>query len=130
CRGTALHSLSRLTISREAASPIDTNPRGGMNELSESGVTSEWLGQEGILPSGFSDGGLWVGRHSGDDDVLVFDPAEGDAQAEVISFYSLAKHRRRSFRRDIIGTRIRPVTDEVSNARALKDYARREALQA
>src|SRR5690606_37041659 len=68
--------------------------------------------------------------HSGDDDVLVFDPAEGDAQAEVISFYSLAKHRRRSFRRDIIGTRIRPVTDEVSNARALKDYARREALQA
>jgi hypothetical protein len=101
-----------------------------MNELSESSITPAWLGQEEVSSAAFNGDGLWVGQHSGDEDLLVFDPAEGDATAKVISFYSLAKHRRRSFPRAAVGTRIKPVTDEVSNARALKDYARRATLQA
>jgi hypothetical protein len=101
-----------------------------MNQLRESGVTPAWLGQEGSGSEALNGDGLWVGQHSGDDDLLVFDPAEGDSRADIISFYSLAKHRRRSFPRDVVGEKIKPVTDEVSNARALKDYARRATLQA
>lgn len=102
-----------------------------MNQVSESGTSPLWLGEDGSSPSGLPGGnGLWVGKHTGDDDLLVFDPAEADAEADVLSFYSLAKHRTRSFPRELVGSKINPVTDEVSSARALKDYARREALQA
>lgn len=101
-----------------------------MDQLNESGgATPAWLGQESSTDS-IGEGGIWVAQHAGDDDLLVFDPAEADSRPDVISFYSLAKHRRRSFPRAMVGSKITPVTDEVSNARALKDYARRAALQA
>lgn len=98
-----------------------------MNELGESGTSPAWLGRDAAVADR---GGLWVGKHSGDDDLLVFDPAEGDAEGETISFYSLAKHRRRSFPRGVVEERIQRVTDEKSAARALEDYARRTTLQA
>lgn len=101
-----------------------------MNQLNESGATPAWLGPEGPLADSLGSQGLWVGKHSGDDDLLVFDPAEADSRGDVISFYSLAKHRRRSFPREVVSERIKPLTDEVSSARALKDYARRAVLQA
>jgi hypothetical protein len=73
---------------------------------------------------------MWVGRHSGDDDLLIFDPREEDPGGENISFYSLAKHRRRSFPRSFVESKIVRVTDESSAARALEDYARRSQLEA
>lgn len=99
-----------------------------MDQLSGSGA-GRWLGHD-FPAEGPDSSGLWVGRHAADDDLLVFDPAQGDGRGDVISFYSLAKHRMRSFPRSVLGEKIQPVTDEVSSARALKDYARREALQA
>lgn len=102
-----------------------------MDQLNGSGVEPRWLGQEELPAGGTPSGdGLWVGRHSGDDDLLVFDPTEADGRGDVISFYSLAKHRVRNFPRSLVGEKIQPVTDEVSSARALKDYARRASLQA
>ena len=101
-----------------------------MDQVSESGTSPVWLGDEGSATTGMPGGdGLWVGKHSGDDDLLVFDPSEADPRADVISFYSLAKHRTRSFPRSLVGEKINPA-DEVSSARALKDYARRATLQA
>jgi hypothetical protein len=99
-----------------------------MNQLGDGGAAPAWLGREAAFEE--ESGGLWVGRHSGDDDLLVFDPAEVDPRAENISFYSLAKHRRRSFPRTVVESKIRPVTDAGSAARALQDYARRSVLEA
>lgn len=101
-----------------------------MNRPSEGGANPEWLGAEGDPAGPFEAAGMWVGRHRGDDDLLVFDPAEGDAAGEMIVFYSLGKHRRRSFPRSVLGDKIDRLTDELSTARALKDYARRADLQA
>ena len=100
-----------------------------MNELGAGGTATSWLGQDSSR-KGVSKDDLWVGRHSGDDDLLVFDPAEADPGAEVISFYSLVKHRRRSFPRGVVESRIQPVTDKASAKKALADYARRTTLQA
>ncbi|MBA4159299.1 MAG: hypothetical protein H0X65_17765, partial [Gemmatimonadetes bacterium] len=37
-----------------------------------------WLGEQ---DKGFNGGDLWIGRHSVDGDVLVFDPTETDPTA-------------------------------------------------
>lgn len=98
-----------------------------MEERSEAGTT--WLGGDGA-GSEPGENGLWVGKHAADGDLLVFDPAESDGAGTVVAFYSLAKHRRRSFPRDLIGKTIKPLKDDKASARALEDYARRGSLRA
>ena len=99
-----------------------------MDERSETGTT--WLGGDGAGSGSSGGNGLWVGKHAGDGDLLVFDPAESDGAGSVVAFYSLAKHRRRSFPRALIGDTIQKITDGDASARALKDYARRGSLRA
>lgn len=100
-----------------------------MKQLNATGAGPGWLGADGSAdPLGA--GEMWVGHHEADDDVLVYDPAEAGSRSDVVSFYSLAKHRRRSFPRAMIGTKITPVTDAKSSARALEAYARRAELEA
>lgn len=89
-----------------------------------------WLGGDGRSSEPLGGDEMWVAYHAADDDLLVYDPAESGSRNDVVSFYSLAKHRRRSFPRAMVGTRITPVTDESSSARALEDYARRAELEA
>jgi hypothetical protein len=73
----------------------------------------------------FGGGSLWIGEHQGDRDILVFDPAESDAHAEVLALYSLTQHRMRRFPRAMARDRIHPITDEAVRARAEKDYLER-----
>jgi hypothetical protein len=74
--------------------------------------------------------GLWVGRHTADSDLLVFDPAQADPSADRLSFYSLTQHRVRVFPRAVAEERIREVTDAKGAAQALRTYEDREALRA
>lgn len=101
-----------------------------MDQRSERSAEPTWLGAESIDPETFHGGTLWVGQHSGDGDVLVYDPSEGDADGEVVSFYSLSKHRTRCFPRAMVGLQINPLADEEASERALQDYAKRDDLQA
>lgn len=101
-----------------------------MTQRNSMGASPAWLGAEGGSGDLLGGGEMWVAHHAGDDDLLVFDPAEAGSRTDVVSFYSLAKHRRRTFPRAMIGSQITPVTDEASSARALEDYARRAELEA
>jgi hypothetical protein len=89
-----------------------------------------WLGQEAEQNPMFADGKLWIGQHASDQDILVFDPAEADPSAEVLSLYSLTQHRTRSFRRETVIQKIHPLTDELACARATKEYTQRGASRA
>jgi hypothetical protein len=75
-------------------------------------------------------GKLWIGRHTADEDILVFDPAETDAGGAYLSFYSLTQYRRRTFPRAVVLEKIVPLDDDVGSARAEKDYQRRATLKA
>lgn len=96
-----------------------------MSERTSEAEATVWLGEQTERKEAFGRGGLWVGRHAMDDDVLVFDPAESDADAEVITLYSLTQHRTRSFPRATVLARIEAITDQVSRARAKKEYSQR-----
>jgi hypothetical protein len=76
---------------------------------------------------GFDGRKLWVGRHEADDDILIFDPAEADADAPILSLYSLTQHRMRRFPRAVVLTRIQTIEDEVARGKAKKDYVRRNS---
>jgi hypothetical protein len=78
---------------------------------------------------GFGGGSLWIGQHSADQDILVFDPAESDASAELVSLYSLTQHRVRRFPRAMALKNIKPLTDEMAFARAKKEYSQRATLR-
>jgi hypothetical protein len=88
-----------------------------------------WLDPAPAPREAFNDGNLWVGRHSADQDILVFDPSEVDPFADPISFYSLGQHRIRTFPRTIVLQRIHVLTEDIGAARAHKDYARRTELR-
>lgn len=100
-----------------------------MAKRSETVGATRWPAQADPSGSAFNGGEIWVGEHSVDRDILVFDPSEADASAARLSFYSLAQHRTRTFPRDTVIRMIQPVTDELGSARARKDYARRAELQ-
>lgn len=106
-----------------------------------------WLGREGgdgapaMLGGGireqqverheaFGGGKLWIGQHTADQDILVFDPAEADPLANILVLYSLTQHRRRSFARATVVQRIPVLTDEIAHVRAKKDYQQRTTLRA
>ena len=74
--------------------------------------------------------GLWVGQHSADSDLLIFDPALADPTADRLSFYSLSQHRVRIFPRAVAEERIREVTDAKGAAQALRTYKERDARRA
>lgn len=95
----------------------------------QSAVTTE-AKSETESNGAFGGGKLWVGKHTADDDILVFDPAECDADGAFLSFYSLTQYRRRTFPRAVALAKIRPLEDQVGSARAEKDYLRRESLEA
>jgi hypothetical protein len=78
----------------------------------------------------FGGGKLWIGRHTADQDTLVFDPTREDASAQVLALYSLTQHRLRSFPRATVLQRIEVLTDELAHARAKRVYARRTTLRA
>ncbi|MQA91478.1 MAG: hypothetical protein GEU90_14845 [Gemmatimonas sp.] len=75
-------------------------------------------------------GSFWIGKHSADQDLLVFDPNAVDADGEIIALYSLTQHRARSFRRSTLIERIRIITDAEEHARAKEDYEKRDLLRA
>lgn len=94
----------------------------------------EWLG--GASPDAptaeaeFGDGGIWIGRHDFDDDLLVFDPEAADAGAANLAFYSLSQLRRRTFPRATALEKIQQVTDAAEVAEASALYERRAELEA
>jgi hypothetical protein len=104
-----------------------------MKQKQSADEPSSWLGgvpEDGSTMgsgSGFNGGKFWVGRHTVDQDTLVFDPAESNPQAELLSLYSLTQHRSRSFPRSVVQQRIEPVTDEDNLRRARQEYEQRAA---
>jgi hypothetical protein len=78
----------------------------------------------------FGGGELWIGQHEADEDILIFDPAEADPHASVLSLYSLTQHRMRRFPRLTVLERIHRVSGKPARARAKKEYAQRAKLKA
>jgi hypothetical protein len=78
----------------------------------------------------FDHGGqLWIGRHSGDGDTLVFDPDQA-ASGSYVSLFSLTQFRQRSFPRNVVEERIAALTDEKERAAALQRYREWPTLRA
>jgi len=76
----------------------------------------------------FNGGSMWIGEHSADGDLLVFDPAIQSNSAECVAFFSLGQLRTRVFPRAVVDRQITEVTDSVRKAKAKKDYGRRAQL--
>jgi len=76
------------------------------------------------MDSGFdlNGGKLWVGRHSGDGDRLVFDPAQASTGSTNVSLFSLTQLRPRVFPRSVVEERIAAITDAAERAEAVKAY--------
>lgn len=76
------------------------------------------------MDSGFdlNGGKLWVGRHSGDGDRLVYDPALVTAGSSNVSLFSLTQLRPRVFPRTVVEERIAAITDAAERAEAVKAY--------
>jgi hypothetical protein len=89
-----------------------------------------WLEPGGGGSGAFGGGDLWIGQHAEDLDILVFDPAEADPHADILSLYSLTQHRTRRFPRATVLHRVHELADELGSARARKDYATRAPLRA
>ena len=70
------------------------------------------------------------GRHEADEDVLVFDPAESDAGAAIVSLYSLTQHRVRRVPRAIVQSRIHGIIETEELESAAQKYANRQSLKA
>src|SRR5687768_7975111 len=79
---------------------------------------------------GFNSGKMWIGRHSADQDVLVFDPEVSDPHAANLSFYSLSQFRTRSFPRAIAEQKIAEITEKKARAEAQAQYEQRTARKA
>lgn len=96
--------------------------------------TAEWLGNSDQIEevidvdATFGGGKIWIGEHTADGDILVFDPAESSPTAERLSFFSLTQLRTRVFPRAVVARQIREITDRARATRAKKDYARRAEL--
>jgi hypothetical protein len=101
---------------------LDVSQGDGTTQLGTAEATDGWAGAV--------DGGkLWIGQHSADLDILVLDPVECDPNGAVLTLYSLTQHRMRTFPRTVVNQKILPLDDEIAEARARKDYARRSALR-
>jgi hypothetical protein len=85
---------------------------------------------KGTADGWFNRGKMWIGRHSADHDVLVFDPAVSDPAANNLSFYSLSQFRTRSFPRAVAEQKIQEITDKSARAEAQARYEQRNSLKA
>lgn len=81
--------------------------------------TESWLGEQ---DKGFNGGNLWIGRHSVDGDILVFDPTLTDPTATNVSFFSLSQFRQRTFPRSVVAEKIVEITDKRQAAKASAQY--------
>ncbi|HEV2150329.1 MAG TPA: hypothetical protein VGR37_23215 [Longimicrobiaceae bacterium] len=89
-----------------------------------------WLGNDAPNKDGWFNGGnLWIGRHSADGDILVFDPEVSDPAAGNVSLFSLTQFRHRVFPRSVVAARIPEVTDPDELARAEQRYREWPALK-
>ena len=84
----------------------------------------------GAADARFNRGQMWIGRHSADQDVLVFDPAVSDPAATNLSFYSLSQFRNRTFPRAIAEQKIAEITEQVARDEAQALYEQRTARKA
>jgi hypothetical protein len=78
----------------------------------------------------FNHGRMWIGRHSADQDVLVFDPALSDPAAANVSFYSLTQFRNRTFPRAVAEQKIAEITEKDAWDEAQTLYEQRTARKA
>ena len=85
---------------------------------------------KGAADGRFNHGKMWIGRHSADQDVLVFDPAVSDAAANNLSFYSLSQFRNRTFPRAIAEQKITEITEKKDREEAKAQYEQRTARKA
>jgi hypothetical protein len=95
----------------------------------DSGDNSVWIGQPHADQSASATSELWIGQHSGDEDILVLEPKESNPDAERMTFYSLTQFRPRVFSRSMVADRIHEVTDVDRVAEAKDLYSRRSELR-
>jgi hypothetical protein len=69
-------------------------------------------------------GTLWVGRHSGDRDILVLDPDVASSNPQNVSLYSLTQHRLRTFPRSVMAEKIHAL-EEAELEKAIEEYSSR-----
>ena len=84
----------------------------------------------GAADGRFNHGRMWIGRHSADQNVLVFDPAVSDPTAANLSFYSLSQFRTRTFPRAIAEQKIAEITEKGARDEAAAAYEQRTARKA
>ncbi len=71
-------------------------------------------------------GTLWVGRHSGDRDILVLDPEVSSPNPQNVSLYSLTQHRLRTFPRSVMAEKIHAL-EAAELERAIEEYLSRSS---
>ena len=74
-------------------------------------------------------GTLWVGRHSGDRDILVLDPEVSSPNPQNVSLYSLTQHRLRTFPRSVMAEKIHAL-ENGELEKAIEEYAARLSRRA
>lgn len=67
---------------------------------------------------------LWIGRHSVDDDTLVFDPAVAQSSSGNVTFFSLSRLGTRSFTPGSVQQLITGITDPKELSALKKTYKR------
>ncbi len=88
-----------------------------------------WIGDDADGGEAFAGGRMWIGRHTADGDILVFDPEVSDPAATNVSLFSLSQLRHKLFSRAVVETKIDEVTDEEQHARAIEDYRKWPVLK-
>jgi hypothetical protein len=75
-------------------------------------------------------GEVWVGQHSVDADILVYDPAGQPSSSDLLAYFSMTQLRTRTFPRAVAARTIAELTDEVQAAQVKRDYQLRAQLSA
>ena len=73
---------------------------------------------------------FWIGRHSVDNDTLVFDPATAKSDSKNVVCFSLTQYRVRAFPPAVAGKLIHGITDAKEQAAAKKKYEQWPKLKA
>lgn len=85
---------------------------------------------EAKLPVEVGEERLWVGRHSGDQDILILDRETSSFGSANVTLYSLTQHRTRTFPRSIVVEKIHEVDDPAEREKAVGEYSARSELKA
>lgn len=88
-----------------------------------------WLGNVADADAGFNGGKMWIGKHTADGDILVFDPEVSDPTATNVELFSLTHLRHKRFSREVVAAKIQEVTDAKARASAAEEYGRRMELR-